>query len=866
LSTVRISLPEADMQTLRQDIAYAFRQMRQSPVFTVTAMLTLALGIGATTAIFSLIHTVMLKSLPVVDPSSLYRIGDGQDCCVQGSPQDNWGMFSYAFYELMKKNTPEFEELAAFQAGGGPISTRRSEGDRVAKPLRGEFVSGNYFHTFGLGAFAGRTFQPSDDQASASPVAMISYRAWQQEYGSDPKIVGSSFILSGHPFTIIGITPPGFFGETLRSDPPDLWIPINQEPIFSGANSFLHHFEAWLRVIGRLRPGATVNAVPDRMTALIRQWLVNDSGMPPDWMAGIRAGLPKQMVKVVPAGDGIGIMKAHYGDNLRILLGVCSLVLLIACANIANLLLARGATRRAQTSVRLALGASRSRLIRQSLTESIVLSVLGGVAGLIVAYLGVKLMIALTFHSAKFVPIDAAPSLSVLAFAFLLSLLTGALFGTAPAWLASHAEPVEALRGANRSTKDRSTLPQRVLVIFQATLSVVLLAGAGLLTRSLMNMQNQDFGYETDRRVTISLTAPYNSYSQARLDAMYRELHDRLAHVPGVERAALAQYTPLQDNWGEIVIRQGHGMPNMNDQNIGSSWDHVSAGYLETMGEKIIRGRSITEEDTASTRNIAVVNEAFVHRFFKPGEDPIGAHFGLDLPRYGSTFEIVGVVGNARYSWDFANREPPRPLFFVPLAQRTHYDDPLMQSIDDDTHFIEGAVLELHSASIEGLEAQIRSILSDIDPNITLLNVQTLQEQVDSNLDQQRAIAQLTGLFGLLALILAAVGLYGVTAYAVERRTSEIGVRMALGANRGNVISLVLHDAFLQIVIGLTIGIPISIGCSRLIANQLYQVKGWDPLVLSVSIFALGLCALVASIIPAQRAASINPVKALRME
>jgi len=854
------------MQTLRQDIAYAFRQMRQSPVFTLTAMLTLALGIGATTAIFSLIHTVMLKSLPVVDPSSLYRIGEGQDCCVEGSPQDNWGMFSYPFYELMKKNTPEFEELAAFQAGGWQISTRRSESDRVARPLRSEFVSGNYFHSFGLGAFAGRTIQPSDDQPSASPVAMLSYRAWQQQYGSDARIVGANFILDGHPFTIIGITPPGFFGETLRSDPPDLWIPINQEPIFTGANSFLHHFQAWLRVIGRVRPGATTNAVPDHMTALVRQWLVNDSGMPPEWMAGIKAGLPKQVVKVVPAGIGVGAMKADYGDNLRILLGVCSLVLLIACANIANLLLARGASRRAQTSIRLALGANRSRLIRQSLTESIVLSVLGGFAGLAVAWLGVKLIVALNFHGAKFVPIDATPSLPVLAFAFALSLVTGALFGTAPAWFSSHANPAEALRGANRSTQDRSSLPQKILVVFQAMLAVVLLAGAGLLTRSLMKMQHQDFGYDTDRRVTISLTAPFNSYPQPKLDSMYRELQDRLSHMPGVEQAALAQYTPLQDNWGEIVIREGHPMPNMNDQHIGSSWDHVSTGYLETMGEKIVRGRSITEEDTASTRNIAVVNEAFVHTFFKTGEDPIGAHFGLDLPNYGSTFEIVGVVGNARYSWDFANREPPRPLFFVPLAQRTHYDNAIMQSIDDRTHYIEGAVLQLHSSSMEGLEPQIRRILSDIDPNITLLDIQTLQEQVDSNLDQQRAIAQMTGLFGLLALVLAAVGLYGVTAYAVERRTSEIGVRMALGANRGNVIRLVLRGAFLQILIGLLIGIPISIGCSRLIANQLYQVKGWDPLVLSVSILALGICAFLASIIPAQRAASINPVTALRTE
>jgi predicted permease len=852
------------MQTLRQDISYALRQMRQSPVFTLAAMLTLALGIGATTAIFSLINTVMLKSLPVVDPSRLYRIGDGGDCCVEGSTQDDWGMFSYPFYQRMKENAPEFSELAAFQAGGWQVSTRRSETDRVAKPLREEFVSGNYFSTFGVGAFAGRTIQPADDQESAAPVAMLSYRTWQQQYGADPKVLGSTFILNGHPFTIIGITPPGFFGETLRSDPADLWIPILQEPTFSGANSFLHHFQAWLRVIGRLRPGATPNAVSGRMTALLRQWLVNESDMPAEWMSGVKANLSKQVVKVVPAGAGVGIMKQDYGDNLRILMGVCCLVLLITCANIANLLLARGAARRAQTSIRLALGASRQRLIRQSLTESIVLAVLGGAAGLAVAYLGVRVLVALTFHSAKYVPIDATPSLPVLGFAFALSLLTGVLFGTAPAWLMSHADPAEALRGANRSTQDRSSLSQKILVIVQATLSVVLLTGAGLLTRSLINMQHQNFGYYMDHRVTISLTAPFSSYPQPKLDAMYRELQDRLAHIPGVENAALALYTPLQDNWGELVIRQGHGMPNMNDQ-VGSSWDHVSPAYLEIMGQHIVRGRSITDADNTSTQNVAVVDETFVKRFFKPGEDPLGAHFGLDLPKYGATFEIVGVVRNAKYNWDFANREPPRPIFFVPLAQRIHYDNPMMQAIDDDTHYIEGAVLKVHG-SMEGLEPQVRQVLSDVDPNITLLGIQSLQEQVDSNLDQQRAVAQMTGLFGILALVLAAIGLYGVTAYTVERRTREIGVRMALGANRSSVIGLVLRGAFLQIAIGLAIGIPASIACGRLISAQLYLVKSWDPLVLGGSILALGCCALLASIIPAQRAASIDPVKALRIE
>ncbi len=859
------------METLRQDIAYSLRQMRQSPVFTLTAMLTLALGIGATTAIFSLIHTVMLKSLPVVDPSSLYRIGDGGDCCVEGASQGNWGMFSYPFYQRLLTSTPEFSELAAFQAGGGELSARRGESDHIARPLRSEFVSGNYFSVFGLGAFAGRTIQPSDDQRSASPVAMLSYRTWQQQYGADPKIIGSNFILDGHPFTIIGITPPGFFGETLRSDPPELWLPIQQEPLLDGSNSLLPHFQAWLRVIGRLRRGVPTPSVTGpmaaRLTAELRQWLVNDAGMPPDWMAGIKAGLSKQKINILPAGAGVGAMKADYAASLRILLAVCCLVLLIACANIANLLLARGASRRTQTSVRLALGASRKRLIRQAFTESIVLSVLGGIAGLVVAFVGVKAIVALAFRNAHYIPIDATPSLPVLAFAFLLSLLTGALFGTAPAWLTSHADPAEALRGANRSTRDRSSLSQKVLVIVQATLSVVLLTGAGLLTRSLMKLQHQDFGYQTDHRVVLSLTAPYSSYTAPQLDAMYRELQDRLAHIPGVERAALAQYAPFQDNWSELVIRQGQPMPNISGENVGrvvSSWDHVGTGYIETLGTQIVRGRSITEQDTISTQNVAVVDETFVHNFFKPGEDPIGAHFGLDVPQAGSTYEIVGVMRNAKYR-DLTNSNPPRAMFFVPLAQRVHYPVAIMQSIDDRTHFIEGAVLQLHG-SMEGLEAQVRQVLSDVDPNLTLLGIRTLEDQVDSNFDQQRVVAQMTGLFGILALILAAVGLYGVTAYTVERRTSEIGVRMALGADKANVIRLVLRGAFAQILIGLLIGIPVSIGCSRLIAAQLYQVKGWDPLVICGSVVALGICAFIASIIPAQRAASINPVKALRTE
>ncbi|HMD21052.1 MAG TPA: ABC transporter permease [Alloacidobacterium sp.] len=850
------------MQTLRQDLAYALRQMRHSPVFTLTAMLTLALGIGATTAIFSLIHTVMLKSLPVADPSSLYRIGDGNDCCVEGGPQDNWGMYTYSLYQRLKDAAPEFDQMTAFQASAIRFSVRRGESDHDAKPLRGEFVTGNYFTTFGLGAFAGRVFTATDDQPSASPVAVLSYRAWQQQYGSDPSVIGSNFVVEGHPFTIIGVAPPGFFGETLRSNPPEIWLPLQQEPMVNGGNSLLKQsVSGWLRVIGRLKPGATTAGLAPRLTEIMRQWLVHESGLPADFLPQIQKSLPKQFIRIVPAGAGVGEMKEGYGDSLRILFTVCCLVLLIACANVANLLLARGTARRSQTSIRLALGASRQRLIRQSLTESVLLSVMGGAAGIVVAYAGVKVIVALAFRSAHSVPIQATPSLPVLAFAFGLSLLTGILFGTAPAWFASHADPADALRGANRSTNDRTSLPQKILVIVQATFSIVLLAGAGLLTRSLTKLEHQDLGFETERRISVVINGPLATYTEPQLNALYRNLQDRLSHLPGVKSAALAMYTPFIDNWGESIITEGQDASHLNFDDNNASWDRVSTGYLETMGQPIVRGRSITEQDSEATRNIAVVNETFARKYFKD-KDAIGKHFGLDLPENNTTFEIVGIVRDAKYT---DARHPAHAMLFLPLVQSVNYKNPLMQMLDHRSHYITGAVLELRGR-VENMEPQIRKTFGEVDPNLTISNIQTLQQQVDADFDQERAVAQMTGLFGILALVLAAIGLYGVTAYTVERRTSEIGVRMALGANRNDVVKLVLRGAFLQILIGLAIGIPISIGCGRLIAAQLYQVKSWDPLVLAGSVIALGICALIASVLPAQRAASIDPVKALRTE
>jgi predicted permease len=832
-------------------------------VFTLTAMLTLGLGIGATTAIFSLIDSVMLKSLPVADPAQLYRVGSGMNCCGQIGPQKEWGIFPYTLYRRIAASAPEFEQTAAFEAWHSDFSVRRADSNEPAKPLRSEYVSGNYFATLGIRAFAGRTLTQADDQPAAVPAAMMSHRVWQQEYGSDPKVVGSTFVLDGHAFTIVGITPPGFYGETLRSDPPELFVPLQQEPVLAGQNTVLKAPLAWLRVIGRLRPGAKTDGMDARFTTMTRDWLVSELGAEyPQYLDQLKKVLPTETVNVIPAGGGVAEMKAGYKSSLRILMVVCGLVLLIACANLANLLLARGSARGTQAAVRLAMGATKMRLVRQSLTESVVLAVLGGAAGIFIAFAGVKVIVAMAFHSAHYVPLDATPSLTVLGFAFGMALLTGLLFGTAPAWFAARTNPAVVLHGVGRSTRDSRALPQKALVVVQATLSVVLLTGAGLLTRSLMKMEHQNFGFETEHRVSLRVNAPFSSYSAEKLDATYRALQERLQRIPGVQGAALAMYTPFTNNWDAMIARQGQGTIDVNGDN-GSSWDRVSAGYLEMMGQRILRGRSISEQDTASTPNIAVVDEAFVKKFFKPGEDPLGAHFGMNDAQYSGMYEIVGVVRTANYTDPSGHWR--MPLLFVPLAQRAHFNTTMAQMIEERSHLIEGVILEMHG-SMQGLEPQVRRAFAEVDSNLTLVSIRTMEQQVADRMDQERSVSQLTGLFGILALVLAAVGLYGVTAYGVERRTNEIGLRIALGADRTQVVAVVLRGAFVQILIGLAIGIPVSIGCARLIASQLYEVKGWDPVALGGSVVALALCALVASLVPARRAATINPVRALRVE
>jgi putative ABC transport system permease protein len=843
---------------LREDARYALRQFANAPGFTATAVLTLALGIGATTAIFTLVHAVLLKFLPVAKPSELVRIGDREDCCVSGGLRDDWSLFSYDKYKTFRDGTPGFVELAGFQAGNDLVGVRRIGSNQPAESQRSEYVSGNYFSMFGIGPYTGRVLMPQDDRKGADPVAVMSYRTWRQKYGQDPSVVGASFTMNGQSFTVVGITPPGFFGDRLQYTPA-FWIPLANEPLINGSSSILDFPQQdWLDVIGRIKPGTDLKSVEAHMQVELQQWLLSPVAK---LQPGERVLVAKQTLHLSPGGAGVQMMRDEYQAGLHLLMWVSGFVLLIACANVANLMLVRATARKQQTSVRAALGAPRARQIGQVLTESTVLALLGGAAGVGLAFAATRLLLQLAFQKNE-VAIHATPSLPVLAFTFTVALLTGILFGIVPAWMTATANPADALRGANRSTGQSVGWTQKSLVVAQAALSLVLLCAAGLLIQSLRNMQRQDFGFETANRYILHIDPQMAGYKPAQLASFYRQLHDTLAAIPGVNRVSFSLYSPMEgDNWSETVYLEGQAPPPPDTDQNDASWVRVSDGYFETVGTKVLQGRAITDQDTATSQRVAVVNQSFAKKFFKD-ETPIGKHFGDLGAKYAGNFEIVGVTEDTQY------RQPTRkipPMFFLSALQSVTYDDPRFVTFEDRSHYLNAIELKTQG-TVPGLEPQVRRALAQVNPDLAVIDFVSFAGQVQENFSQQAMIAKLTSLFGLLALLLASVGLYGVTAYSVERRTSEIGIRMALGADRLNVLKLVLRGAFLQIGIGLAIGIPATILGGRAMATQLFGVKPYDPNILLLTTAVLSLAALVAAVVPARRAATLDPMRALRTE
>ena len=842
------------MRILLQDLGYAMRQLRKTPGFTMTVLLTLALGIGANSAIFTLVNSVLLRNLPVADPKTLVRIGDTDDCCVNSGTSDNgdYSLFSTETYYALKKNLPEFQELAAMESGYAwrPITVRREGPQTVAQSVMGTFVSGNYFRVFGLTPAGGRFFADADDQKGAPVTAVMSYETWHQDYASDPSVVGSSFWINTKAVTIIGIAPKGFYGDRLSSQPPKFYLPLESMDAIIGA-PYLHDPEVeWAYIIGRIKPGVSLPALQAKASGLLRQQfstfkLFQDQHNKKD--------LEHAHVVLAPGGGGIQNLQDDYKDHLHLLSWIAALVLLVACANIANLLLVRGMSRRAEMSIRTALGAQRTRIIRQLLTESVLLAGLGGLLGLVVSYLGAHMLLALAFPNQRGVPIDAAPSPAVIAFAIGVSLVTGVLFGIAPAWMAAHAQPAEILRSGTRTSSAGASWLQRGLVVFQAALSLVLLVAAGLFAQSLGKLQSTDMKLDATNRYIIHINPQAAGYATTQVEPLYRIIEERFHALPGVVKVGLATYTPMEENnWGTGIKLQGEPDPQK-----GASWVKGSAEYFDSVGTHVVLGRGFTPQDTLNAPTVAVVNQEFVKQFFGK-RNPIGHRFGNSDPD--GTFEIVGVVEDTTYTSVYWK---DHAMYFVPMTQHKDVKD---NPIEKDLSMYAGAIVVQTQRPVSDMEKLASRTLAGINPNLTIVKFQTFQQQIDERFTEERLIARLTSLFGALALLLAAIGLYGVTSYSVVRRTPEIGIRMALGAERSRVIGMVMRGAMIQAGIGLAIGAPVAMLCVRYVKSQLYETTSVNFTVMAGAIVTLALAAAIAGIIPAKRAASIDPMQALRIE
>ena len=846
------------VEQVGKDVRYALRQLKKAPGFTATAVLTLALGIGANAAIFTLVDAVMMRNLPVTDPRTLVRLGDTSDCCVNGGAVDNgdYSLFSTEIYERLKKYAPEFEQLAATQAGFPyrPVVARRDGTQENARSVMGEFVSGNYFETFGLKPNAGRLLFESDDVKGAPMVAVMSWAAWKRDYAADASVIGSTFWINTKAVTVVGIAPEGFFGDRLSTTPPDFYLPIEAHAVISDA-PYVHDPDTrWLYLIGRVKPGTQLFPLQGKVSGLVKQWLKETR----IFATELDKSLPeKTHVVLTPGGAGIQDLREQYESNLQLLMGVSALVLLIACANIANLLLVRGMRRKTEISLRAALGAARNRIVRQLFTESVVLAGLGGIAGLAVAYLGARMLLRLAFSGAQTIPIDPRPSLAVLGFAFALSLLTGILFGIAPAWMASQTNPADVLKSGARGTTVGASLLQRCLVVLQAALSLVLLVGAGLFAQSLTKLQATDLRLDPRNRYIAHINPQGAGYSPRELEAFYRTIEQRFHELPGISKVGICNYTPMEENnWSNGVQVQGQPFTGR-----GASFIKANAEYFDSVGTHVVKGRGIRMADASGAPTMAVVNETFVKDFFPNGENPIGRHFGSpDPPDANGDYEIVGVVEDTVYT---SVRWKDHRMYFVPITQRPRSDK---NPIERDLSMYAGALVLQTQWPVNNMEELTRKALAEINPNLAVVKFQTFEHQIADRSNHDRMVAQLTALFAGLALLLATIGLYGVTAYTVARRTSEIGIRMALGAKPGGVIAMVIRGAISQTMIGLAIGIPAALLGARFVESQLYEVKRLDVSVLVASALTLAVASSLAGLIPAQRAASTDPAQTLRAE
>ena len=838
------------MSTTIADLRYALRGLRRSPLFASVAILSLALGIGANTAIFTLIDQILLRKLPIRHPEQLVMLY--QQGTNMGS---NMGsrMHSYPLYQDLQKKAEPFSEVLCRRVVPASVSV-----DNQTERVQAELVSGNYFTMLGVPPAAGRVFNSEeDDQAyNGHPVVVLDYGYWVRRFAGDPAIVGRKILVNDSPMTVVGVSAAGFAGLD-PAQAPQIRVPIQMKPVLMPEQGWIHMDDRrsrWVQVFGRLKPGYTVQSAKAPVQGLFTQIRAYEMTLPAakDWSAYNREQFMKGRLEVESAAIGYSPLRNDFSTALVVLMCMVGLVLLIACANVANLLIARAFMRQKEIAVRLSLGSSRGRLVRQLLVESVVLSMFGGAAGVGLAFVMTRGLLSLVPSQGEPLLIAAHPDLRILAFAVALTFITGIVFGLLPALRASRPDPWTTLKDTIGSVASGggSLFLRKSLVAAQVALSFLLLFGAGLFVRSLENLKGADPGVALDNLVTFQLSPALSGYSNDRANVFYRDLLERLSSSPGVKSAALA-FVPILsgDEWDSSVAVEGHQAKDGEDMQ--AFMNAVSPGYFATMKIPVLDGRDFRAGDAAelsetSEPRVMIVSRAFAEHYF-PGQSAIGKHVGFGGgPGTKLKMEIVGVVANTLYE---GPRQGIHRQAYIPAWGNS------------------SAVFYLRTqAPSASVYTTVRGVVRQLDNGIPVYGMKTVESQLDETLLSDRLVAMLSAGFGALATLLASIGLYGVMAFVVARRTKELGIRLALGARAGLVIWSVMREVLLLLAIGLAVGVPAAMALGRYVSAQLYGIKATDPAIAGWTIALLAIVSAAAGLIPAQRASRIDPILALRAE
>ena len=867
---------ESTLDHLAQDIRFSLRMLLKSPAYTSVALLSLALGIGANTAIFTLIDQVLLRTLPVQHPEQLVTFGDAGNAGVAGGIDlGDFGLFPWYFSRQLESDPGPFQGVAAYGSFSDKASVRLpgASSNTSAVLATTTLVSGNYFSVAGAEPILGRAISPADDATPGSgAVAVLGYRFWQRTMSANPAVLGQTIAINGTPFSIVGVMPPSFQGIKQQTESADLWTPISmQAQIFSGPSYLTRDGGYFLQLFGRLSPQAASDpkAFAQSQTWLdqqIRVGILANEGK--TVTAARQREIDQHTVKLIPSARGYSLIRSQYGASLLILMAVVALVLLIACANLANFLLARTAARQREMATRLALGSSRGRILRQCLLETALLSLAGGILGLAVAFASTRALIAFVSRGAAQIALSPTPDGSVLLFTLGVCLLTALFFGLAPALNAARTSAAGSLSGSarNETSSRNARFWPRTLVASQVVLSLLLLVGAGLFLRTLQNLQVQDYGFERTHLLVGVIDPALVGYKPSQTPALYRSLLERLSAIPGVRSAALSAIPPMNaGNWTSNIKPQGY--TPAPKENMVSILNRVSGRFFETTGIEIAAGRAINESDTLTSLKVAVVNQSLAKRYFPKG-DALGHSLTIEIDSVKGPWLIVGVARDIKA---LGPRDTtPRTMTYLPLAQMQPFNPPdpanPAAAPEENQDRFANAILVRTTGDPTGTIAALRAAVAQVDPNLPILSVQTMQERVDGFMTQLTLVSRLTGLFSALASLLAAIGLYGVMSYSVVRRTGEIGIRLALGAQTRAVLWMVMRESLLLLAVGLAIGLPLTWACTQLIRDQLYGVKAIDPASFAAAIVIVAVMTLFAAWLPARRAAQIDPMNALRCD